>query len=121
VIDKLKILVSLPTGDNDFQVEQVSAAEQAGLKLGIDIEISYAENDSVNQSTQILRALQRPRDTRPEAIVIEPVGGDALPPSGPSGSRRRSRLGGAEPSSELYFRTPQGGDGAHLYDQLQSR
>jgi ribose transport system substrate-binding protein len=79
VIDKLKILVSLPTGDNDFQVEQVSAAEQAGLKLGIDIEISYAENDSVNQSTQILRALQRPRDTRPEAIVIEPVGGDALP------------------------------------------
>jgi ribose transport system substrate-binding protein len=79
VIEKLKILVSLPTGDNDFQVEQASDAEQAGRKLGIDLEISYAENDSVNQSTQILRALQLPRDTRPHGIVIEPVGGDALP------------------------------------------
>lgn len=79
VKEKLKILVSLPTDDNDFQVEQASSAEQAGRKLGIDLEISYAENDSVNQSTQILKALQRPRETRPDGIVIEPVGGDGLP------------------------------------------
>jgi ABC-type sugar transport system substrate-binding protein len=79
VTEKLKILVSLPTGDNDFQVEQALSAEQAGLKLGIDLEISYADNDTVNQSTQILKALQRARETRPDGIVFEPVGGDSLP------------------------------------------
>ncbi len=79
VKEKLKILVSLPTSDNDFQVEQASSAELACRKLGINLEISYADNDTVNQSTQILKAVQRPRKTRPDGIVIEPVGGDALP------------------------------------------
>jgi ribose transport system substrate-binding protein len=79
VIEKLKIFVSLPTSDNDFQVEQAISAEQAGLKSGINLEISYADNDTVNQSTQILKALQRPHESRPNGIVIEPVGGDALP------------------------------------------
>ncbi len=78
-MEMVKILLSLPTRDNDFQVEQAFSAEQAGLKLGIDLEISYADNDSVNQSTQILIALQHPRETRPDGIVFEPVGGDALP------------------------------------------
>lgn len=77
--EKLKILVSLPTRDNDFQVEQALSAEQAGRKLGIDLEISYAKNDTVNQSTQILKAIQRAREARPDGIVFEPVGGDALP------------------------------------------
>src|SRR5580704_8503016 len=79
VTEKLKIHLSLPTSDNDFQVEQASAAEHAARKLGIDLAITYAENDTVNQSTQILKALQRSRDARPDGIVIEPVGGDALP------------------------------------------
>jgi ribose transport system substrate-binding protein len=60
VTEKLKILVSLPTGDNDFQVEQARSAEQAGFKLGIDLEILYAENDTVNQSTQILKGATAP-------------------------------------------------------------
>ena len=79
VTEKLKIFISLPTRDNDFQVEQALSAEQAGRKLGIDLEISYANNDTVNQSTQILKALQRAREGRPDGIVLEPVGGDSLP------------------------------------------
>jgi ribose transport system substrate-binding protein len=75
----LRILASLPTRDNDFQIEQASSAEKAARKLGINLEISYADNDAVNQSTQILRALQTPLETRPDGIVFEPVGGDALP------------------------------------------
>jgi ribose transport system substrate-binding protein len=75
----LKILVSLPTRENDFQIEQALSAEQASRKLEITLEISYANNDAVNQSTQILRALQRPLGLRPGGIVFEPVGGDALP------------------------------------------
>jgi len=75
----LRILASLPTRDNDFQIEQASSAEKAARKLGINLEIAYADNDAVNQSTQILRALQTPLETRPDGIVFEPVGGDALP------------------------------------------
>jgi ribose transport system substrate-binding protein len=75
----LNILVSLPTRENDFQVEQALSAEQAARKLGIAVEISYADNDAVNQSTQILKALQRDPGMRPNGIVFEPVGRDALP------------------------------------------
>src|ERR1700722_15883686 len=75
----LNILVSLPTRENDFQIEQALSAEQAARKLGIILEISYADNDAVNQSTQILKALQRDPGTRPDGIVFEPVGRDALP------------------------------------------
>ena len=75
----LRILASLPTRDNDFQIEQALSAEQAARKLGIILEISYADNDAVNQSTQILKALQRDPGARPNGIVFEPVGRDALP------------------------------------------
>lgn len=76
---KLKFLVSLTTNDNDYQIEQASAAEQAARKSGVDVQIIYANNDAINQSTQILKAVQVPEDERPDAIIFEPVGGTALP------------------------------------------
>jgi len=75
----VKMLVSLPTHENDFQLEQAFTAEEAARKPGVNLEISYADNDAVNQSMQVLKALQRPVGTRPQGIVIEPAGGDALP------------------------------------------
>jgi ribose transport system substrate-binding protein len=45
----------------------------------VQTEIIYANNDAINQSTQILRAIQAPPEDRPDAIVFEPVGGTALP------------------------------------------
>jgi ribose transport system substrate-binding protein len=76
---KIKVLVSLTTSDNDYQVEQAQSAEQAASKLGVSAEIIYANNDAINQSTQILRAIQASPEDRPNAIVFEPVGGTALP------------------------------------------
>jgi len=76
---KLHILVSLTTNDNDYQLEQASAAEKAGHKLGVHAEILYAANDAINQSQQLLKAIQAPPAVRPDAIVFEPVGGTALP------------------------------------------
>jgi len=76
---KIRILVSLTTNDNDYQIEQAQSAEQAASKLGVSAEIVYANNDAINQSTQILRAIQASPDDRPSAIVFEPVGGTALP------------------------------------------
>jgi ribose transport system substrate-binding protein len=76
---KTRILVSLTTNDNDYQIEQAQSAEQAASKFGVSAEIIYANNDAINQSTQILRAIQASPEDRPNAIVFEPVGGTALP------------------------------------------
>ena len=76
---RLRFLVSLITQENDFQLEQAADAQEAARRLGVDIEIIYAGNDAITQSTQILRAIQAPPETRPDAIVFEPAGGTAFP------------------------------------------
>lgn len=76
---KLRFLVSLTTNDNDYQIEQARSAEQAASKVGAEVQIVYADNDAITQSTQLLRAIQAPETDRPDAIVFEPVGGTALP------------------------------------------
>src|SRR5271157_5641041 len=76
---KLKFLVSLMTDENDYQLEQANSATQAAAKLGVDIQILYADNDAITQSTQLLRVIQVEAQNRPDAIIFEPVGGTALP------------------------------------------
>jgi len=76
---KIRILVSLTTNDNDYQIEQAQSAELAAKEADVTAEIIYADNDAINQSTQILRAIQGAPEDRPSAIVFEPVGGTALP------------------------------------------
>jgi ribose transport system substrate-binding protein len=76
---KPRFLVSLTTSDNDYQIEQAQSADQAGRKFGVDVQIVFADNDAINQSTQVLKAIQSPEAARPGAIVFEPVGGTALP------------------------------------------
>ena len=76
---KLRFLVSLQTLDNDYQEAQAQAAQDTARKLGSEAEIVYAENDAVNQSIQLLTAIQSGVESRPDAIVVEPVGGTALP------------------------------------------
>lgn len=77
-MNKLRFLVSLPTRDNDFQIEQGNSAKDTAKRLGFDVEVLFAENDPVNQSTQILDAIQRPADRRPNGVVFEPVRGSGL-------------------------------------------
>ncbi|MFZ3199765.1 MAG: sugar ABC transporter substrate-binding protein [Candidatus Acidiferrales bacterium] len=76
---KLKFLVSLSTEDNDYQVEQALAAEEAGRRLHVDTEIIFANNDAINQSQQLLKVIQGDKASHPDAVIFEPVGGTALP------------------------------------------
>src|SRR6266566_3648457 len=76
---KLRFLVSLTTNDNDYQIEHALSAEQMARRLGTEVQIVYADNDAITQSTQILKAIQAAEDKRPDAVVFEPVGGTALP------------------------------------------
>lgn len=75
---KLTFLISLITDDNDFQVEQANAAEEAARRLGASVQIMYAANDAINQSQQLLAVIQG-SGAHPDGIVVEPVGGTALP------------------------------------------
>ena len=75
----LRVLVALLTHDNDYQIEQAASATQMASKLGVQAKIVYADNDAVNQSTQILKAIQAAPEERPDAVVLEPVGGTAFP------------------------------------------
>src|SRR5579872_4017626 len=70
---RFRFLVSLTTHDNDYQRLQASTAEEAARRLGVDLEIIYAENDSLTQSQQLLERIQSQR-TRPDAIIFHPVG-----------------------------------------------
>ncbi len=76
---KMKILVSLITNNNDYQLEQAQDAERAARKFDVEVQILFADNDAVNQSTQILKAIQTTPEDRPNAVVIEPAGGTGLP------------------------------------------
>ena len=72
---KLRFVISLTNDDNDYQVEQAASAESAARRLGIDVEILHASNNAIEQSQQVLKVIQSSSaDTRPAAILVEPVG-----------------------------------------------
>src|SRR5437879_7960824 len=76
---KLNFLLSLTTTDNDYQIEQAAAAEEAARRLGAYVKIVHADNDSITQSQHLLTLLQSRSDAHPDGIILEPVGGTALP------------------------------------------
>src|SRR5260370_953041 len=75
----LRFVVSLTTKENDYQLEQAASAQTAARKLGVSLQILYADNDAITQSTQLLKAIQSDAVLRPHAIVFEPAGGTAFP------------------------------------------
>jgi ribose transport system substrate-binding protein len=79
VATKPTIVVSLLTQDNDYQVEQAASAEEAARNLGVEVQVIYADNDSIQQSQQILKFIQCEPELRPDGIILEPVGGTGLP------------------------------------------
>jgi ribose transport system substrate-binding protein len=77
-MQKLRFVASLTTNDNDYQMEQAAAAQEAAERLNVELEILYAENDAILQSQQLLKIIQS-NSGHPDGIIFEPVGGTALP------------------------------------------
>jgi len=75
----LTFVVALTNDDNDYQIEQAVAAEETARRLGVNIQIIYADNDAVLQSTQLLKIIQSGSAPHPDGIIFEPVGGTGLP------------------------------------------
>jgi ribose transport system substrate-binding protein len=72
-MNKIHVLVSLITDDNDFQLEQAASAQAVAAQLGASVQVIYSGNDAVQQTQQILTFIQDPAK-RPDAILVEPVG-----------------------------------------------
>jgi len=79
LMKKLSFLLSLTNNDNDYQLEQAAAADEAAKRLGVQVNIVSADNDAINQSQQLLHVIQSHSDSHPDGIIFEPVGGTALP------------------------------------------
>jgi ribose transport system substrate-binding protein len=76
---KLRIILSLTNHDNDYQLEQAAAATEAAKRLGVELEVLYADNDAIAQSQQLLKLIQSRSQAAADGIIFEPVGGTALP------------------------------------------
>jgi ribose transport system substrate-binding protein len=72
-MENLNVVIALTTRQNDYQAEQAQSAIEAANRLGIKINIIYADGDAVNQSQQLVKIIQD-RNQRPSAILVEPVG-----------------------------------------------
>jgi hypothetical protein len=66
--------VLLVVENNDYQAQQVIAAQAAADRLSVQLQIIHTEHDSIMQSRQVLDLIQVPPDQRPNAIFFEPVG-----------------------------------------------
>jgi len=75
---KPAFVLSLTTNDNDYQMEQAVAAQEAATRAGVDVQIIFADNDAITQSQQLLKIIQA-SGLHPDGIILEPVGGTALP------------------------------------------
>ena len=75
---KLRFLISLTTQDNDYQLEQAVAAQTVGARVGVDVEILYADNDAIQQSQQLLSVIQS-RSAHPDGIIFESAGATGFP------------------------------------------
>jgi ABC-type sugar transport system substrate-binding protein len=76
---KLRVVVSLVTADNDYQLEQASAAKRTAAQLGMEVEVLFSDGDAINQSQQLLKIIQAGSTSRLDAILFEPAGSTGLP------------------------------------------
>ena len=80
-MSKIKFVLSLITSENDYQREQARSAETIARRSQVDLEILYADNDSVTQSSQLLDAIHKYKSDL-NGILVEPAGGTGFPQVG---------------------------------------
>jgi len=74
---RLRIVLSLPN-DNAYQREQKAAARSAAQRLGLDLQVIQAADDSTTQSHQLLKIVESSAEARPNAFLVEPLSATGL-------------------------------------------
>jgi len=93
----MNFLISLIMAENAYQQDQAAAASEAARRLGVHVQILYADNDAITQSQQLLNVIHSSSaDSRPDAIVCHPVG-TTLKQVAREAMARGMRMGALEP------------------------
>jgi ABC-type sugar transport system substrate-binding protein len=73
-----RVIVSLLTAEQEFQILQAADARAAGARLGIEVETVFADNNAIQQIHQLFAFVHAPEAQRPAAIVVEPVQAEGM-------------------------------------------
>jgi len=73
-----RIVTSLLSKEQEFQVMQATDAQATGARAGFDIEVIYADQNAIQQIHQLFKFIHVPAEERPLAIVVETVVGEGL-------------------------------------------
>ena len=76
-MNKPRVVVSLPNA-NAYLHAQAILAKSVGEKLGFEMEVIHAGDDSITQSQQLLSIIHSPGGVRPSAFIVEPLTGAGL-------------------------------------------
>lgn len=75
---KRKIVVSLLTSAQEFQQLQAEDAKATAMRVGIEVEILFAENNAIQQIHQLYQHIHAAEADRPMAILVEAVSRDGM-------------------------------------------
>jgi len=77
-VKKFRVVLSVP-GETIYLRAQTAAARAAASRAGIELQVVTAQMDAVAQGQQLLSFVQSRSDSRPDAIIMEPVSAAGLP------------------------------------------
>jgi ABC-type sugar transport system substrate-binding protein len=73
-----RLVVSLTSEDQEYQALQGEDAREAGRRLGVEVEVLFAEDNAVQQIQQIFRHVHAPEVERPAALLVHTRAPDGL-------------------------------------------
>jgi ABC-type sugar transport system substrate-binding protein len=73
-----RIVVSLTTAAQDYQALQGQDAADTGRRLGVEVEVLFAEDNAVKQIQQLFRFVHAPEGERPAAFLVHTRVADGL-------------------------------------------
>jgi ABC-type sugar transport system substrate-binding protein len=73
-----KVVVALLNAAQEFQRLQAKDARETAARLGLDVEVVFAEGHAVVQIQQLFKHIHAPEEQRPAAIVVEAATAEGL-------------------------------------------
>ena len=73
-----KIVVALLNEDQEFQQLQAQDAREVARRLGLELEVHFAQGHAVVQIQQLFKHIHAPEAERPLALVVEPAASEGL-------------------------------------------
>jgi ABC-type sugar transport system substrate-binding protein len=73
-----RLVVSLTSAEQEYQALQGDDAREAGCRLGVEVEVLFAEDNAVRQIQQLFAFVHAPEGERPVALLVHTRVPDAL-------------------------------------------